>query len=373
VFKRPLISILVWLCLLPAAAWGAPGVKTPSVMFLSPGDLSEFPFWHRFIEFMRAAADDLGIPLRVVPSDNRFLLVDNARAALAEEKPDYALFIYQTKTTVDLLPLLERAGVKSMLCNTRVLDAERKEIGRPRGKYAHWIGQISPDDREAGRALAELLVARAEALGLAGRDGKIHVACVGANVASSAALHRETGMREALDHDRRVVVDRFVRADWRRRKACYKTTRMLDMYPEARVYWSACDNTALGVLDAAEAKGMTPCADFLTGGIDWSDEGVRAVREGRMEASLGGHFMEGAWALIMILDHYNGHDFASHGATRHSHMRRIDRRTLDRYLPALDRSNWPRIDFKRFSKTYNPGLKTYDFTPEAVIRQLHGK
>jgi hypothetical protein len=51
----------------------------------------------------------------------------------------------------------------------------------------------------------------------------------------------------------------------------------------------------------------------------------------------------------------------------------IDLGNLDAYLPVLDQDNWKRIDFKRFTKTFTPGLAAYDFTPEAVLRQLAGK
>jgi ABC-type sugar transport system substrate-binding protein len=371
---KPFLAAIIlglFLTHIPSPALGADAVRTPSVMFFSPADVADRPFWRMFFGFMRVAADDLGLDLRIIPSDNRFLVPKNARAALAEEVPDYAIYVYQAKITVDLLPLLERAGVKSIICNTRPVESEQAEVGRPMERFAHWIGQISPYDREAGYLSARLLIEQGLALGLTAPDGKLHMAGLGAYEVISSASLRKQGMEEAVAKESRAVVDRFAIADWQRAKARYKAERMLDMYPLAHAYWAASDSMALGALDAARAQGLTPSVDFLTIGVDWTEEGIRAVREGEMLATVGGHFMEGAWALIMALDHYNGHGFTQ--PIQRSHMKAITRGNLDAYRPVLTQDNWKRIDFKQFARTYNPDLAAYDFTPEAVLRQLTGK
>ena len=371
---KPFLSALILsLCmaLAPSAVWGAAPPKKPTVVFFSPLDVVKRPFWRQFCGFMQAAAVNLGVDLRVVSSENRYVILDNVRAALAEEVPDYAVYAYQAKTTVDMLPLFERMGVKSIICNTQPVERERKEVGRPREIYTQWIGQISPDNYEAGYISAQRLIEQGIAMGLTAPDGKLHIAFVGASYSISSARLRRLGVEAAVSEDPRVVVDRFTSGDWMRDKARYKTERMLTMYPLARVYWTASDYMALGILDAAEANGLTPSVDFLTAGIGWTEEGIRAVREGRLAASYGGNFMEGAWALILALDHYNGHDFAD--PVLRSRMRCLDLGNLDKYLPVFDHDNWKRIDFKRFSKAFNPDLQTYDFTPEAVLRQLAGE
>jgi ABC-type sugar transport system substrate-binding protein len=365
------IILSLFLTHIPSPALGADAVRTPSVMFFSPADVADRPFWRMFFEFMRAAADNLGLDLRIIPSDNLFMVPKNARAALAEDVPDYAIYVYQAKTTVDLLPLLERAGVKSIICNTRPVESEQAAVGRPMERFAHWIGQISPDDREAGYLSARLLIEQGLALGLTAPDGKLHMACLGAYEVISAASLRRKGMEEAVAKEPCAVVDRFVIADWQRAKARYKAERMLDMYPLARAYWAASDNMALGAMDAARTHGLTPSVDFLTVGVGWTEEGIRAVREKEMVATVGGHFMEGAWALIMALDHYNGHAFTQ--PVQSSHMKAITRDNLDTYRPVLTQDNWKRVDFRRFSKTCNPDLAAYEFTPEAVLRQLAAK
>jgi ABC-type sugar transport system substrate-binding protein len=365
------IILSLFLTQIPSPARGADTIRMPNVMFFSPADVADRPFWRMFFGFMQAAADDLGLNLRIIPSDNNFLVLKNTRATLAKEVPDYAVYAYQAKTTVDMLPLLERMGVKSIICNTQPVEGEQEEVGRPRERYAQWIGQVSPDDRQAGYLSARLLIEQGIALGLTAPDGKLHMACIGSSFTISSARLRKQGMEEAVAEDPRAVVDRFVTAGWRRHKALYKAERMMDMYPLAHVYWAASDGMALGILDAAEEKGLTPGSNFLTVGIDWTEEGLRAVREGRLVASVGGHFMEGAWALIMALDHFNGHDFAQ--PVQRSRMRIITRDNLDAYRPVLNQENWKRIDFKRFSKTFNPDLAAYDFTPQGVLRQLSGE
>ncbi|WP_319583707.1 ABC transporter substrate-binding protein [uncultured Pseudodesulfovibrio sp.] len=340
-------------------------------MFFTPADVAERPFWRLFFGFMQAAADDLGVDLRVITSDNRFKVLQTARTALSYKVPDYALYVYQCNITVDVLPLMEKAGVKSIICNTQPVANSREDVGLPGEKFSQWIGQITPDNEAAGHLAAELLIERGISLGLTARDGKLHMACLGASDIVSSAHLRRQGMEDAVSEDPHAVVDRFISADWQREKAHYKAVRMLDMYPLAHAYWAASDSMALGILDAAREKGLTPSVNFLAVGIDWTEGGVQAVRDGQLLATIGGHFMEGAWALIMALDHFNGHEFTQ--PVHKSRMQALTRDNLTAYLPVLDQKNWERIDFKRFSKSFTPCVADYEFTPEAVLRQLAGK
>jgi len=349
--------------------------QTPiKVAFLSPGPQGKQPFWTELAAFMQAAADDLGMDLEVVYANHRFEVEENARwIAHRKDRPDYLVYIYQATSTRNMLPMLEEAGIRSVIINTDTIPLERALVGLPREKYAQWIGHIYPDDLLAGRMLADCLIREGIDKGLTDNDRRLHIVGIGGSRDTTSGTYRMDGLLQALGDNPRAVLDRFVWADWEREKARVKTLALLDYHPDARVYWAVHDHTALGILDAVEGLGIKAGKNFLTGGIGWSAECIEAVRDGRMEAAIGGHFMDGAWALIMILDYHNGHDFAAPDPVLKSEMRLLDRTNLDKYLPLLDRDNWKKIDFKRFTRTHNPRLRQYEFNPDAVVRQLNGK
>lgn len=362
--------IIAWL-----GAWGpvtAQAADRPiRVTFLTPSPTSTRPFWRDYVAFMKVAATSLGMDLTVVEATNRFEVVDNAAVAISStQPPDYLVYIYHAETTLTILQLTEKTGIKSLIVNTGVVPQEKATAGAPREKYPLWIGHITPDDFLASRQLAQRLIDRATQLGLYAQDNALHMIGVGGDLLATASMYREDGLRSVLGDNPDVILERFVRANWSREIARDKTLKLLTMYPDVSVCWAVHDNTARGVIEAIKESGAVPGKDILTGGIDWSREGIEAVRRGDMEASIGGHFMGGGWALILIYDYAHGIDFASTGVVIKSQMRLIDQNSLQHYLPAIEARNWQQIDFKRFSKSGNPDLIDYDFSPDAVVKAL---
>ncbi|WP_161598402.1 ABC transporter substrate-binding protein [Pseudodesulfovibrio senegalensis] len=364
---------VMFCCLLLVAgsiseAWAKAPIR---VTFIAPTPPSSAPFWNDYVAFMNVAAKDLGIELTVAESNNRFEEADNVKKALhAQRKPDYLIHIYQASISISELELADKAGVKTIIVNTSVVDQDRDSVGFPREKFPHWIGHIYPDDREAGKLLMDLLIKKARDMGLHGDDNTIHAIGLGGNRLATSSIHREEGMKKSLENHADVELKRYVLARWDKSTSYNKTRKLLALYPETKIVWTVNDHTAMGALHAMEETGIKAGKDVLVGGIDWSQDGIEAMRNGCMVASVGGHFMEGAWALIMILDYQNGHDFADPNPTLRSHMTVIDAKDINAYASVLDRKNWKRIDFTSLSKTYNPNLTEYDFSPNAILKQL---
>ncbi len=141
-----------------------------------------------------------------------------------------------------------------------------------------------------------------------------------------------------------------------------KAAGLLLRYPETTIVWAASDFISLGAIDAIEQLGKSPGIDILTGGIDWTDRGLQSVYEKRMTVTVGGHFMEGAWALILLHDYHHGIDFSdSHGVWLKTKMEALTSDNVHPYLQQFGTHNWNQIDFKQFSKFHNPQLTHYRF------------
>jgi NAD(P)-dependent dehydrogenase (short-subunit alcohol dehydrogenase family) len=75
----------------------------------------------------------------------------------------------------------------------------------------------------------------------------------------------------------------------------------------------------------------------------------------------GGHFITGAWALVMIYDYHHGRDFVDEGLElQQSMFAEFTPQLADRYIERFQ-EGFNDIDFSPYSKVKNPKLKRYNF------------
>jgi hypothetical protein len=95
--------------------------------------------------------------------------------------------------------------------------------------------------------------------------------------------------------------------------------------------------------------------------VNTSTEAMQALRAGKLSALAGGHFICGAWALVLIHDHSRGRDFASEGLEYSRTMFTLfDAQSATRFVERYA-DGFASIDFRRYSKARNPKLARYDF------------
>ncbi len=94
------------------------------------------------------------------------------------------------------------------------------------------------------------------------------------------------------------------------------------------------------------------------------------VQSGEFTATVGGHFMDGAWALIMIYDDYHQH---LKTCPSKSAFAAVTRENIAEFRAFFSNDSWNEVDFRKFSMTLNPGLRQYDFSIRAMLDTLRGK
>lgn len=368
---RSIICIVLVLCLCwsaAAPAWAVPPIR---VTFISPARLATNGFWRQCAAFMEVAARSLGMDLVVLDAEDRFSVADRARSVLAgKDKPDYLVFAYQGEQGFEILSLAEEAGVGSVIVNTDIIPEDRGRVGHPGTRFKHWLYHILPDESGSGSLLIRSLVRQAYESKVVDEGESCLVAGIGGSHETTVSRHRQQGLKYGLEKLPRTSLVRFVHTKWGREEARRKSRVLLDLYPNTRIFWSASDNLGLGVVETLREAGKRPGRDALVGGVDWTEEGLAAIERGDLAASVGGHFMEGAWALALLYDHHRGSVPPSAAKEYLSAMRLIEESTLREYRKALDPANWKKIDFKRFTRTHNPRLGEYNFSPDAVVRAL---
>lgn len=361
---RALIALLLTLC--------SPLCLAFSVIFINPGRSDE-AYWVAAGQAMQAAADSLDIrfeqrfaerdPLRVQQ------IAREIAARPAPQRPDYVLATNDKRTLVQVAQLLNAAGIKSFAAFSGLQDDERAQFGPPRGTIPLLLGSLEPDAEEAGYLTAKALIAQGLQARLQGSDGRLHLLAIAGDKSTPVSVQRNRGMQRAVgEQASRVVLAQLVYADWRRDKAAEQAEWLLARHGQARLLWAGSDQMAFGAMEAAQKLGHKPGQDMLFSAINTSPEAMQARIAGRLSALAGGHFMAGAWSLVMLYDLHHGHDFADEGLELTRPMfASFDRAGAERYLQRFG-GGIKDIDFRAFSKVLNPRLKRYDFGLGQVMR-----
>ncbi len=349
----------VLLCLFSPLLWAA----DIRVVFINPGSEDE-PYWRSVTRFMQPAAKQLGIELEVFyTSRDQVKMLEIMRSlTVRAKKPDYVLISNDKLAAAEMIRVADQAKIKTFLAFSNLTPEQLLELGKPRQKYAGWLGSITPNSIEGGKLTAEELVRQAQKARLIGSDGKIHIALISGDKATPTGVQREAGAMRAFNANPAVVVEQVVYGNWNRERAKQQTDLLLQRYPKLNAIWAASDLMAYGAIDGGKDAKRQPGKDLLFSAFNNSPEVLRAVIQGNISSLAGGHFTGGAWALVMLHDYHHGADFAKLGLEQElSLFALLDEKMAQRFLQRYGEEDFSSIDFRRFSRFLNPKLARYDF------------
>lgn len=366
---RRLLTGMVVLCLLlvPFPTLSAP-TSTARVLFINP-TWPGHPHWQRITDTMQMVAREFGLQLEVIYAGyedrNKRLSYKDlvVKASLASPKSDYVVFMFYKSVGAETLEALEKAQIHSITINTPIPDNEREAIGLPQQRFKYWLGHISPDDRIVGAQLAIAMQgmltpqstaqAPVQGIGLTG------------DWLSSVAQDRQSGFLSVTPASR-VWIRQVVPAGWDTDKARSKTQILLQRYPDSRFIWCASDTMALGAIDALKAMGRWQPEAYVIGGVDWTTQGLDAIARGELDASVGGHFLDGGWAMVMIYDHLHGMRLENVKTIIASPMKTLTHDNIKRYLPRLNALPKQSLSLLPFS-LYKNGQVEYRFDIDQAL------
>lgn len=362
--------IIFGLCLLVMLGIAGKSSAREKVAWFNSG--SNSLFWPIVEQIMVAAAKDLEMELDIYRyKEDPFYMITLAKEVMADpaRRPDCILMHNFKKRGETILELGEKFGVPVFIFNAGFGDDS--SVGKPREKYSHWIGQILPDDEYGGYLLANELIVKARNL-VKNQSTPIQMVALEGNRTSGASIKRVAGLKRALAEHPEVVVNQYFHSKWKKElaKEAFQATQR--RYPQTTVFWAASETMAIGVIEAAKEQGLFPGKDMVAGGFDLLPDNKKYIESGEMTASVGGHYFEAAWALVLIHDYLNGVDFASGGAT--SFISKMASQTKDDltnyndiYL-VLSTSLLDTLDFGRLSKHRNPAIEKYNFDLDAFLK-----
>ena len=332
---------------------------------------SQDAFWGPVEGFARQAAKQLDIKLSILYTKNSKRQMLKLITKAKELNVDAVIFANFGQVALQLMKKAEKLQLPVLLFNSDFTTANKQLAGKPQQKFKYWLASLMPDDRQAGYLLGKQLIAQARQKNLTDKNGRIQVIAINGSIADTPAQHRLAGLKRAIKEDGNSKLLRSVHAYWFQETAYYKAKRLSQRYPDVKVYWAASDLMAIGVEQALTEHGLKQGENYLTGGVDWSKEGLAAVRKNQITTSAGGHFMDGAWAVIMLYDHFNGSSLNGDSFYQfQSPMSLISAADIELLLPHIESHNWQKINFRLRSKVLNKQLKKYDFSPASVLEEL---
>lgn len=324
---------------------------------------------------MEAAAKKLGMRLEIQHSERQppraIAIATELVARPPDQRPDYVIVANELGAGPELLRIFNNANIKTLMAFGGINTPEERAItGYPREKYKNWLGTIEPNPEQAGYITARTLIQKGRAARLHAPDGKLHLLAVGGDKSTTTSVLRSEGMRRAVKEAPDVVFDQEVSAGFNQKKAEEQTAVLYQRYPAAKLIWAGNDLMAFGAMQSWQAKGGKPGKDALFSAINTSRDAMEMVKDGRLSALAGGHFITGAFALVMLHDYHRGRDFFSEEGQelRLPIFMSFGPKEAEMYQVRFGQDQFDSVDFSRFSKVLNPKLKRYQFQFDQLLR-----
>lgn len=343
------------------------------VIFLNPGKPDE-RFWMMVSETMEAAAEDFGIQLEVVYAQrNRIRMVALGKEILQRPTPpDYLVLVNEEQAAEPILQAAAKGDSKVLLLLNELLPKQRQRLAADRLLNNTLVGSLIPDNFAAGQRMMRRLYQCAKQR----FQPPYPLLAIGGDQTTPASIARNAGARAVLAEQPDLKLNRFLYANWSQEEAHRLTSQYLNWAERNSIkptaIWAANDPIAQGASEALAQHSSTQGQDVCLVGLNWSAQGLSLVRQGKMLLTDGGHFLAGAWAMVLLNDyHQRQQQDSNHSLGKISFvMQSIDQDNIERYLEQLGDENWRKIDFRGFSLADDRAYTDYDFSLINVFNQI---
>lgn len=345
-----------------------------NVTFINPGKQGE-RFWDMVTETMQAAASDFNITLEVIYAErNRVHMAAlGIKATQRETPPDYLILVNEEQAAEKILLAAADKNIKTLMLLSDFLPKQRDLVGFPGGKHPHLLGALTPDYFTAGKRMMTALLHCAKQKQ---HQKPYHVLAIGGDQITPSSIGRNEGALSVIEKHNELTLDRFLYANWNQQDAERLTLKYLQWAQKNKItpslIWAANDPIAIGAKTALSEHDLTAGKDVCLVGLNWSSEGLKLVKSQEMLLTDGGHFLGGAWSMVLLHDYHQqqlkGND-SPIGDIRFQ-MQSIDQQNIDLYLSHLGNERWNKIDFTRFSLSDVDGSTHYDFSLEKVFSSI---
>jgi ribose transport system substrate-binding protein len=197
----------------------------------------------------------------------------------------------EEKPLIPAVMAAKKAGIPVFLIDRNVDQA----LAKPGVDYVSFIGS---DFVLEGKMAGEWLVKAT--------NGKANILEIEGSTGSSPANDRKTGFDGVIkDHpDMKILASQT--GNFNRDEGRKTAEALLQAHPEANVIYAHNDEMAIGAISAIEAAGKKPGKDILIVSIDGEKDGLQAIIDGKMGATVECNPRFGPAAFKAAIDYANG-------------------------------------------------------------------
>lgn len=337
--------------------------------------VSGTPFWTWVSRFAEAAGHSLGADVQVFNAQlNRVRFLEQFRAAATGRERHYDALVFPNflHTAPHALDICERNRVVCVLFNSDLSAEEQARVGRPGERLRYWVGHMVPDDVSASEAMTKALVRVAQDRLTA---APVHMIGINGYRYDQPAIARELGLRQALAAETGLLLQQVVHTDWSEEDAYIRTRRLLRRYPDTSIVWSGNYRSTTGILRALREADRQPGRDVWVNSFGLEGNALEELAAGEIEVTAGGHFMEGAWALILAYDALAETDTIRSYHSIQTPLLMVTRDNLTEVRRAMalisrDSERLSRVDFTVYSRAHGVERDDYDFSIMSVLEAL---
>jgi ABC-type sugar transport system substrate-binding protein len=253
-------------------------------------------FWNQYVNFMQEGADAFGIELIVLNADNSPDRMANNIEDLVARGVDGIIHVPYWNTGLKMLLDAQREGIPVIMT-----DVYLENIEPQAEDFENYIAFVGPSDEAAGYAMAYALFNEMRT-----REMDMVVGVVDGTPGTSVAIDRRKGFDRALEENPDITLAGAVTGNFVRDASQEAFAALYQGNPEIKGVWAANGGTATGVIAALRNAGQVPGEDVLVVGMDLNPENVDAVESGELLFDIGGHWLQGGFALVLMYDYLNG-------------------------------------------------------------------
>lgn len=317
-------------CLAPYAV--KKSAKGLNLVFLNPGastGKSTGDFWINVSHAMQSAADEFGMSLEIIYAQRDHILAQQQADAVFKRSvpPDFLIIVNEKMIAEPIIKKANAKGIRTLLILNALTENQKITMGRPREKYPCWIGEIIPDNTKAGYQLAQQLTTQAQQLTAPAKQltapayqnnassKKLNILALSGDYVTPASVDRDKGLQDFIADNPKVKLTHRYVGYWKNQQAQQIVNTALQKNADIDVIWAANDAMALGAVAAIQQRlilnqsAQPRSKKIIVGGINWDTENLQKLSKRELVVSVGGHFMVGGWAMVLLNDYATGRDF----------------------------------------------------------------
>jgi ABC-type sugar transport system substrate-binding protein len=345
-FLSKLKSLLGGLTVALIAASPVLGNDQPTIGVVVP--TLDAQFWNTYIAFMKKGAGELGVNLVVLNADNKPDQMIKSLEDLVAQHVNGIIFTPYWATAARGLTLTKEANIPVILTDSY------PDFPPQSKRFPNYLAFIGPSDEDAGYQMAKALFAGIKP----GPDGKKVIGVVNGTPGTSVAIDRRKGLERALKEVSDVRVAGEVQGNFVRDTSQAAFESLYQGHPDITGVWAANGGTATGVIAALKTRGKIPGKDVMVVGMDLNPENVEAVKNGELLFDIGGHWLQGGFAIDLLYDYIKGIPVPPEAANFKIKLLPLTQDRVTHFEKDFPGGVGP-YDFKAHSRFYNKGAKVF--------------